>query len=76
VKDRSAALDKYLAVTKEKTDRALLEGILARPDFSFGPEPKGTLKAAQLMYRIGLLKHNPASWKDYFFERLHAGSGS
>jgi NitT/TauT family transport system substrate-binding protein len=74
--DRGAALDKYLAVTREKTDRALLEAILARPDFSFGLDPLGTLQVAQLMFRIGLLKHNPASWREYFFERPNAGSGS
>jgi NitT/TauT family transport system substrate-binding protein len=74
--DHSASVDKYLAVTHEKTDRALLEEILARPDFTFGIEPAGTLQLAQLMKRAGLLKQNPNSWQDFFVEALHAGQGS
>jgi NitT/TauT family transport system substrate-binding protein len=74
--DRGGSTDKYLEVTHEKTDRALMEEILARPDFSFGIEPSATLQLAQLMNRIGLLKHEPASWKDFFVGALHAGQGS
>jgi NitT/TauT family transport system substrate-binding protein len=74
--DRGASVDKYLAVTHEKIDRALLEEILARPDFTFGIEPSGTLQLAQLMKRAGLLKQNPNSWQDFFVEALHAGQGS
>jgi NitT/TauT family transport system substrate-binding protein len=74
--DRGASVDKYLAVTHEKTDRALIEAILARPDFTFGVEPAATLQLAQLMKRVGLLKQEPASWKDFFTGALHAGQGS
>ncbi|MES2197892.1 MAG: ABC transporter substrate-binding protein [Pseudomonadota bacterium] len=74
--DRSGSIDKYLAVTREKTDRALLDAILSRPDFTFGIEPLRTLPLAQLMKRVGLLKQEPASWKDFFAEALHAGQGS
>jgi NitT/TauT family transport system substrate-binding protein len=74
--DRGGSIDKYLDVTHEKTDRKLIDAILARPDFSFGVEPTGTLKLAQLMKRVGLLKQNPNSWKDFFAEALHAGQGS
>jgi NitT/TauT family transport system substrate-binding protein len=74
--DRGASVDKYLAVTHEKIDRALLEEILARPDFTFGIEPSGTLQLAQLMKRAGLLKQNPNAWQDFFVEALHAGQGS
>ena len=74
--DRSGSIDKYLAVTREKTDRALLDAILARSDFTFGIEPLRTLPLAQLMKRVGLLKQEPASWKDFFAEALHAGQGS
>jgi NitT/TauT family transport system substrate-binding protein len=74
--DRSASIDKYLAVTHEKTDRALIEAILARPDFTFGIEPAATLQLAQLMKRVGLLKQEPASWKDFFTGALHAVQGS
>lgn len=74
-KDRNGALDKYIAVTHDKTDRALLGEIMARPEFTFGMEPKGTLNVAELMHRVGLLKQEPKSWKDYFFEPLHGRHG-
>jgi len=74
--DRSGSIDKYLEVTHEKTDRALIEAILARPDFTFGIEPVGALQLARLMKRVGLLKQEPASWKDFFAGALHAGQGS
>jgi NitT/TauT family transport system substrate-binding protein len=74
--DRGGSVDKYLDVTHEKTDRKLIDAILARPDFNFGVEPTGTLKLAELMKRVGLIKQNPTSWKDFFAEALHAGQGS
>ncbi|MBZ0139931.1 MAG: ABC transporter substrate-binding protein [Pseudorhodoplanes sp.] len=75
-RDPSAAIDTYLAVTRERTDRALLQEIMARPDFRFGVEPKATLALAQLMQRVGLLKQKPVSWKEFFAEPLHVGHGS
>ncbi|HZP79058.1 MAG TPA: ABC transporter substrate-binding protein [Pseudolabrys sp.] len=74
--DPKAAVGKYLEVTHERTDRALLEEILARPDFTFGVEPQSTLALAQLMQRVGLIKTKPTSWKDYFAAPLHGGEGS
>ena len=74
--ERGGTIDKYLAVTHERIDRALIEEILSQPDFRFGIEPTATLHVAQLMQRVGLLKHKPTSWKDYFAEPLHAGQGS
>lgn len=73
--DRGAAVGKYLAVTREKTDRALLEAIVARPDVTFGAEPTATLSIARVMFDVGLLKQKPKSWTEYFAEPIHAGNG-
>jgi NitT/TauT family transport system substrate-binding protein len=73
--DRSASIGKYLAVTDERIDRALIEATLAQPGCSFGIEPAGTLHVVELMHRVGLLKQLPMSWKDYFAEALHVGHG-
>jgi NitT/TauT family transport system substrate-binding protein len=75
-KDRSGAIDKYLEVTGDRTDRALLESILARPDFTFSTAPQGTLNLARFMHKVGLLKHDPKSWQDYFAEAVHGQPGS
>lgn len=76
VADRGASIDKYLEVTHEKTDRDLLMAILARPDFTFGIEPSATIGLARLMKRVGLLKQEPTSWKDFFMEAIHARQGT
>lgn len=75
-KDPSGSIDKYLEVTGDRTDRALLASIMARPDFTFGAAPQRTLELAQFMYRLGLLKHEPKSWQEFFAEPLHDRSGS
>jgi len=34
------------------------------------------LRTAEFMYRIGRMKHRPASWKDLFFDDVHGRDGS
>lgn len=74
--DLKGAIDKYYAVTKDKTDRAIVEEILASPEFDFDIYPKESMKIADFMYKTGALKTKPASWKDYFFETVHSEPGS
>lgn len=74
--DPAASVDKYIAVTGDRTDRALLIDIMSRPDFTFSSVPQRTLDLAQFMHRVGLLKHDPKSWKDFFAEALHDQHGS
>jgi len=75
-KDPSGSIDKYVAVTGDRTDRALLSSIMSRPDFTFSTAPQHTFDLAQFMHRVGLLKHEPKSWRDFFAEGLHDRSGS
>lgn len=72
----SGALDKYVKITGDRTDRAVLEAIMARPDFTFGTTPQRTLALAQFTHRVGLIKHEPKSWQDFFAEALHDQPGS
>jgi NitT/TauT family transport system substrate-binding protein len=74
--DHSAAITKYIDVTHDHTNRALLEAILARPDFTFGTAPQGTVKMAQFMRKIGLLKHDPKSARDFFVETQNGQPGN
>jgi NitT/TauT family transport system substrate-binding protein len=75
-KDPSGAIDKYVAVTGDRSDRALLSAIMSRPDFTFSAAPQHTFDLAQFMHRLGLLKHEPKSWRDFFAEGLHDRNGS
>lgn len=74
--DLKGSIDKYYSVTGDKTDRAIVEEILASPEYDFDIFPKETMKVVDFMYRSGALKQKPASWKDYFFEPVHADKGS
>ena len=74
--DLKGSIDKYYAVTNDKTDRAIVEEILASPSYDFDIFPKESMKIADFMHRTGVLKQKPASWKDYFFEIVHGEKGS
>lgn len=74
--DLKGSIDKYYAVTGDKTDRAIVSEILASPDYDFDIYPKESMKIADFMYRTGALKQKPASWKDYFFATVHSEKGS
>jgi NitT/TauT family transport system substrate-binding protein len=74
--DLSGAIDKYFAVTKDTTSRAIVEAILKSKDYDFDIHPKATMPVAEFMARTGLLKVKPASWKDYFFDTVKNEPGS
>lgn len=74
--DLKGSIDKYYAVTGDKTDRAIVEEILSSPEYDFDIYPKESMKVADFMYRTGALKQKPASWKDYFFETVHSEKGN
>ncbi len=74
--DLSGAIDKYFAVTKDKTNREIVEAILKGNDYDFDIYPKATMPVADFMVRTGILKTKPASWKDYFFDTVKNEPGS
>ena len=74
--DLKGSIDKYYAVTKDKTDRAIVEEILSGPNYDFDIFPKESMKIADFMVKTGALKQKPTSWKDYFFATVHGEPGS
>jgi NitT/TauT family transport system substrate-binding protein len=69
------AADAYLRVSKSKVDRALLLKIIKNPQVQFKVAPQNTFGLAQFLHRVGVLKNQPASWRDYFFEDPAIGQG-
>lgn len=67
-KNPEQAADIYLKVTGAKTDRALLVKIIRSPEVQFKTEPQNTLSLGQFMHRVGAIKSEPKSVKDYFFD--------
>jgi NitT/TauT family transport system substrate-binding protein len=70
------AADIYLKSNKGKTDRALLLKIIKSPEVQFKIAPQNTYAIAGFMHRVGVIKHKPASVKDYFFDDAHIHGGS
>ena len=62
------AIDIYLKVNDARTDRALLRRIVTDPAVQFKIAPQNTLALGQFMHRVGVIRHQPQSIKDYFFE--------
>lgn len=69
------AADAYLRVTKSNVDRALLVKILKNPQVQFKVAPQNTYSLAQFLHRVGVLKNQPSSWRDYFFDDPAIGQG-
>jgi NitT/TauT family transport system substrate-binding protein len=75
-KDKRAAAEIYLDVTKEKLTVDELVAILNEPNMLFTAAPQNLLKAAQYFNRAGIIKQNPKDWKEFFFPEVHDLPGS
>jgi NitT/TauT family transport system substrate-binding protein len=70
--DKRRAAQFYLGASKEKMSLEDLTEILLAPDYIFGKTPHGVGKAMAMMYKTGLIKTQPQSWKDMYFPEAHA----
>jgi len=66
------AVTMYKEVTHDTTSDADLLSYLKEPlMMEFNPQPQGVMKFAQHLYKIGTLKTEPKSWKDYYLPVAH-----
>jgi NitT/TauT family transport system substrate-binding protein len=72
---RSAA-KLYMASTKTKLTQKALVKMIASPEVRWSVAPRRTMKYAQFMAQIGMIKNPPASWKDLFFPAIDDQKGS
>ena len=75
-KNKRAAAELYLKASKEKFTLDELTSMLDMPGFVFTVAPNGTLKYADQMFRTGVIKTKPSSWKDVFFAEAHELPGN
>jgi NitT/TauT family transport system substrate-binding protein len=75
-KDKRAACELYLKASKEKLTVDELVEMISKPGFAFTVAPNGVMKYAEQMYKTGVIKTLPASWKDAFFPSAHGLPGS
>jgi NitT/TauT family transport system substrate-binding protein len=74
--DKRAAAEVYkrMSGTKESVDE--LVKMMEDPLVEYTLAPKGIMKTAEFMARIGTIKQAPASWKDLFFPNVQSLPGS
>ncbi|TPQ49082.1 ABC transporter substrate-binding protein [Prosthecomicrobium hirschii] len=66
------ALEIYREVTGDKTSTADLLDVLKEPGMmEWNIYPQGTMKFATHLAKIGAIKNQPASWKDYYLPVAH-----
>ena len=75
-RDKRAAADIYLKATKEKVSVDELTAMLESPAYRFTQAPNGTLRYAEHMFKTGVIKTQPANWKDAFFPVAHGLPGN
>src|SRR5215468_1648795 len=75
-RDKRAAAEVYkrMSGTKESVDE--LVKMMEDPLVEYTLAPKGIMKTAEFMARIGTIKEAPASWKDLFFPNAQSLPGS
>jgi len=74
-KDPLKASALYLEASKEKLTAEEVAAIIKEPGTVFTTVPRGTMKFADHMHKVGMLETKPASWKDYFFTVMHEVNG-
>ncbi|MFT4191691.1 MAG: ABC transporter substrate-binding protein [Comamonas sp.] len=70
------AADIYIRVTGAKIDRNLLLQVIKNPEVQFKVKPENTLGLGQFLHRVGAIKNEPKSIKDYFFQDPLTANGS
>ncbi|PLZ03507.1 sulfonate ABC transporter substrate-binding protein [Burkholderia sp. WAC0059] len=74
--DKNAAAATYIRVEHSSLPLPFVEKIVNDPEITFTVSPQRSFVYASELYRLGVLKHKAASWKDYFFPEAYATPGS
>jgi NitT/TauT family transport system substrate-binding protein len=70
-KDPAAAARIYLDATREKFTVDEIVAMVKAPNVVYSTAPNATMVFADFMFKTGLIKVKPASWKDFFFPVVH-----
>jgi NitT/TauT family transport system substrate-binding protein len=75
-KDKRAAAEIYIRMTKDKSPVEDILKIMNDPQMEYSLMPKNIMKMVEFMHKSGAIKVAPASWKDLFFPNVHGLPGS
>lgn len=74
--DKARAAEVFIRVQQSKLSLDFVRRIVEDPENDFTVSPHRTFVYATELQKLGVLKNQAASWKDYFFEEAHAQPGS
>jgi NitT/TauT family transport system substrate-binding protein len=74
--DKRAAAQLYVTATKSREPVDEVYRMVSDPDVEFTLTPRQIGNYARFMHDDGLIRNRPASWKDLFFDNIHALPGS
>jgi NitT/TauT family transport system substrate-binding protein len=75
-RDKKAAAEAYLRISKDKDTVADILAMLNDPAIVYTTTPQNVMKYVDFMLKIGSIKVKPDSWKDLFFPNIHGAAGS
>ncbi len=75
-KDKRAAAELFLRVTKSKETLDEILRQMAEPDVAYTVAPAGTKAVADFMAEVKRIPKAPASWQEMFFPEIHDLPGS
>mgnify|MGYP001589307100 FL=1 len=70
-KDKKAAAEAYLRISKDKDSLENIVKMLNDPEIVFTTTPQSLMKYAAFMNKIGSIKVMPKDWKEMFFPNVH-----
>ncbi|WP_294645635.1 hypothetical protein [uncultured Aureimonas sp.] len=74
--NKEAAAQTFIRQQNSRLSPELVLEIINDPENDFTITPEKTEVYARELHRLGVLKNEAASWKDFFFEEAAAGNGS
>ncbi|MFM0324409.1 ABC transporter substrate-binding protein [Caballeronia glebae] len=75
-KDKTQAAAIYIRQDGSKLSPAFVERILNDKEASFATAPQNTLQLGTFLHKVGVIRHEPKSWRDYFFAEDANAQGS
>ena len=66
----------YLRITHDKVTPDELLAMMQGPGVAFTMQPRGAGNTAAFMFKVGLIKRQPESWHDLYFDTVPAEGGS
>ena len=75
-KNPKQAAEAYTTITHDRTSIDDLTALISLPDMKYSIVPEGTMKFAEHLFRVGVIKTEPKAWTDYFLAVASDLSGS